>query len=195
MNQSRTRSTSSVRRAEVLDAAHAVFARTGYHATPVSDVAHAAGISQGYVVRLFGTKLQLFVAVLDRCYRRITEQLEAAADGAGNGSAVLDAMADAYAALIADRDLLMLQVHAQSAADVPAVRASTRRGLERIVETATRRSGASDDDVQRFLAYGQLCHLVVTADLDSVPEKWARVVTHNLTHPGTQPEQLDSQPR
>jgi hypothetical protein len=91
-------------------------------------------------------------------------------------------MGDAYAELIADRDLLMLQVHAQSASDVPEVRAAVRRGIATVVTAVRDLSGAPDDAVQRFVAYGQLCHLIVTADLDAVDESWARSLTTGMRH-------------
>lgn len=173
----------------MLDAGVEVFARAGYAATPVTDVAAAAEISQGYVLRLFKTKLNLFVAVLGRCYERICATLAAAADAAsGQGpDQVLEAMGDAYAELIADRSLLMLQVHAQSAADEPAVRQAMRDGVRAVVDLAQERTGADDDQIQRFIAYGQLCHLIVTADLDSTNARWARVLTHGMRHVPTKP--------
>ena len=51
------RSTADARRTVVLSKAISVFARTGYHATPVADVAEAAKISPAYVFRLFDGKL------------------------------------------------------------------------------------------------------------------------------------------
>lgn len=166
-----------------------VFARSGYQATPVTDVADAADISQGYVLRLFGSKLKLFVAVLDHCYEQICETLSEAADQAAGepAEAMLAAMGDAYAALIGDRSLLMLQVHAQSASDVPEIRRAMRRGLQEIVELARERSGGSEDAVQRFMALGQLCHLIVTADLTAVDRAWARVLTHGMTEAAAPP--------
>ena len=56
------RSTADARRTVVLSKAISVFARTGYHATPVADVAEAAKISPAYVFRLFGTKKELYLA-------------------------------------------------------------------------------------------------------------------------------------
>jgi AcrR family transcriptional regulator len=118
------RSTAEARRATVIAKAVTVFGKTGYHATPVTDVAEAAGISQAYVFRLFVGKLGLFVAALDHCFEQIVQALEQGADRKPDGSPaeILEAMGDAYADLIADRDLLMLQVHAQSAADEPTIR-------------------------------------------------------------------------
>lgn len=178
------RSTADARRASIVAHAVPVFARTGYHATPVTEVAAAAGISQAYVFRLFAGKLGLFVAALDAAYARIAQGLAEAADAAADASPaqVLRAMGDAYAHLIADRDLLMLQVHAQSAADVPEIKEALRRGYAALVTLARERSGAGDDEVQRFIAYGQLCHLIVTAELDELAAPWARVLTNGMRH-------------
>lgn len=184
----RTRSTADERRAHVLDCAVPVFARTGYHATPVTDIAVAAGISQGYVIRLFHTKLELFVAVVDQCFVRITETLDAGADAViasqvdAGPDEILAAMSDAYVELITDRNLLMLQVHAQSASDIPEIRDAMRRGLASVVELVRNRSHAGEDAVQRFIAYGQLCHLIVTAELDQVDRGWAEILTHGIRH-------------
>ena len=163
-----------------------VFGRAGYHATPVTEVAEAAGISQAYVFRLFSGKLGLFVAALDHCYAQIIVGLEAGADRVPGGSPeqILEAMGDAYAELIGDRDLLMLQVHAQSAADVPEIREALRRGYSDVVDFAKQRSRASDEQVQEFIAFGQLCHLIVTADLDGVDAPWARTLTAGMRHVG-----------
>ena len=178
------RSTADARRSTVVSRAVGVFGRAGYHATPVTEVAEAAGISQAYVFRLFNGKLGLFVAALDHCYEQIVAALAAGADRASGGSPeqILEAMADAYAELIADRELLMLQVHAQSAADVPEIREALRRGYAEIVDFAKQRSRASDEQVQGFIAYGQLCHLIVTADLDRVDAPWARTLTVGMRH-------------
>ncbi|WGL50623.1 TetR/AcrR family transcriptional regulator [Nocardioides sp. BP30] len=180
----RSRSTADARRATVLTEALRVFAKTGYHATPVSDVAAAADISQGYVIRLFRTKLDLFVAVIETCFEQIVAALDAGSQHVRGGEPqqVLDAMSDAYVELIADRDLLMLQVHAQSASDIPEVRLAMQRGLARVTELASDRSHATPEQVQRFVAYGQLCHLIVTADLDHVDGPWARTLTHGVRH-------------
>ena len=181
------RSTAESQRPRVTASAVRVFARTGYHATPVTAVAADAGISPAYVFRLFTDKLGLFVAALDHCFERVREALDAGADRAAGTSPqeVLDAMGTAYAELIADRDLLVLQVHAQSACDVPEVREALQRGLSSVVRLAQRRSGAPDADVQRFTAYGQLCHLIVTLDLDAVDAPWAKALTTGMTHVGS----------
>ena len=181
-----TLSTSDARRDAVVDAAIAEFARGGYHSTPISAVAARADISPAYVFKLFPGKVSLFVAALDRCYELVVHALSngaARVEGTDPGK-ILYEMGGAYAELIADRNLLMLQVHAQSAADTPEIADAVRRGLAKVTEFARSRSGAADDEVQRFIAYGQLCHLIVTAELDGVPEPWARTLTVGMRHVG-----------
>jgi AcrR family transcriptional regulator len=178
-------STAEMRRPRVAAAALDTFSRGGFHGTTVADIAREAKISPAYVFKLFPGKESLFVAALEGCFDAILATLERGADGAADQSpaGVLDAMGSAYAELIADRRLLMLQVHAQSVADIPEVGAALRSGLARITTFAKDRSRGSDDDVQRFVAYGQLCHLLVSVGIDDLPEAWARLLSHGIRHP------------
>ncbi|WP_375390368.1 TetR/AcrR family transcriptional regulator [uncultured Amnibacterium sp.] len=162
-----------------------VFAVAGYHATPVADVATAAQVSPAYVFRLFTGKLGLFTAAVDHCFAQVAEALVAGGESAGETDAAgrLDAMTAAYVELIGDRDLIMLQAHAQSAADVPEVREAVQRGLALVVRTVRRVSGAPEADVQRFIAYGQLCHLIAQTGLDDLDTDWAALLTRGISHP------------
>ena len=178
-------STSDQRRETVVSSAIATFANTGYLGTPIAKVAEHAKISPAYVFKLFPSKESLFVAALERCFELIVQTLadgaEASADRTPEG--ILDAMGGAYAELISDRELLMMQVHAQSASDVEEVRRALRSGMGRVASFASSRSGASDIAVQRFMAYGQLCHMIVTTDLESVDADWARALVAGVRHP------------
>jgi AcrR family transcriptional regulator len=185
MKHTRTNlSDADTRREAIVEAALVAFAGAGFQATPVTAVAARAGISQAYVFKLFPTKEELFVAAVQRCFDRIEETLENSARtiSDGSGDDILYAMGDGYAGLIADRSILMIQVHAQSASDVPAIRAAVRGGLQRIVTYVKQRSGASDEAVQRFIAFGQLCHLITTTDIDELGEDWARIVARGIRH-------------
>jgi AcrR family transcriptional regulator len=178
-------STSEHRREAVVSSAITAFSRTGYLGTPIAAVAEHAAISPAYVFKLFPGKEALFVAALDSCFDRIIDALEQGAASAVDTSpdGILDSMGGAYAELIADRQLLMLQVHALSAADVIPIGDALRRGLARVTRFASTRSGAADASVQRFVAYGQLCHLIVTAGVENIPEDWARLVSAGIRHP------------
>lgn len=178
------RSTAAEQRARITACAVSVFARTGYHATPVTDVAAAAEVSPAYIFRLFPGKLGLFVAAVDHCYARVAAVMADAGERVrSDPQARLEAMTTAYVALIADRDLIMLQAHAQSACDVPEIRSAVQRGLSRVVVAVTNVSGAAPAAVQRFIAYGQLCHLIVQAGLDGLDTQWADTLTAGIRHP------------
>jgi AcrR family transcriptional regulator len=178
-------STSDLRRETVINSAIAVFAKAGYLGTPIAAVAKHAKISSAYVFKLFPSKQELFVAALEQAFGLILSTLS---DGAGRSAdqtpdGVLSAMEAAYATLISNRDLLMLQVHALSVADVQEIGAAFRKGLQTIAKFVKSRSGASDDAVQRFFAYSQLCHLITTISLDGNSAAWARMLTTGIRHP------------
>lgn len=178
-------STADERRPGVAAAALRAFAHGGYRSTTVADVAREARISPAYVFKLFPSKESLFVAALELCYSQVLRALQEGADGSEDQTpaGVLDAMGGAYAELIGDRTLLMLQVHAQSVADIPEIGSALRTGLAQITDYAKRRTGAEDDDVQRFVAYGQLCHLIATAQIDESDAPWARLLARGIRHP------------
>jgi AcrR family transcriptional regulator len=55
-------------REAVLDAAERLFAEKGYDATSLNDVGTAAGVSRGTPGYFFGSKTDLYRAVLERCF-------------------------------------------------------------------------------------------------------------------------------
>jgi len=178
-------STAELRRPLVAAAALHEFARGGFHGATIADVAREANISPAYVFKLFPSKERLFVAALEDCFAQILEALAVGADASPDqgADAVLDAMGEAYADLIGDRSLLALQVHAQSAADIPEVRQALRVGLGEVTTFAKTRTGASDENVQRFVAFGQLCHLIVTTGIEELPQSWAKLLSAGIRHP------------
>src|ERR1035441_2628817 len=82
----RKRMPAAQRRELVLEAAVPEFAAHGLAGTSTEVVARRAGISQPYLFRLFPTKKALFVALVDRCFRRVQDTFTtAAADLSGDG--------------------------------------------------------------------------------------------------------------
>ena len=63
------------RRESIVRAALPVFARLGRDGAGTDEIARAAGVSQPYVIRLFGGKDTLFLAVIDDLFDRISEAL------------------------------------------------------------------------------------------------------------------------
>jgi AcrR family transcriptional regulator len=64
-------------RARLLDAAGQVFARRGFHAATIDEVADAAGYTKGAVYSNFANKDALFLALLDQRLAAQLEQVEA----------------------------------------------------------------------------------------------------------------------
>ena len=79
MTETRQRMSAAERREMVLEAAIAEFAVHGMAGTSTEDVARRAGISQPYLFRLFPTKKALFLALVERCYRRVEDTFITAA--------------------------------------------------------------------------------------------------------------------
>jgi AcrR family transcriptional regulator len=60
-------------RAAILDAAERLFADQGYDATSLTQVGAAAGVSRGTPGYFFGSKAELYQAVLDRSFAEVRE--------------------------------------------------------------------------------------------------------------------------
>src|ERR1700742_1133310 len=109
------------RREEILDAAIIEFAERGLHGASTEEIARRAGISQPYVFRLFGTKKELFIAVVARCFKQTLEAFQHAAEGK-HAREALDSSGQAYGiALKANRRYLLLQMQSYVASDDPDV--------------------------------------------------------------------------
>jgi AcrR family transcriptional regulator len=174
----RTLSTAEDRREAVLQAAMPVVAARGIHGTPTAEIAKQAGISHAYLFRLFPTKSDLAIAVVERANQRIYDAFADAAASAGpSGEEKLHAMGMAYKELLDDRDLLLVQMHSHAAAaDDEAIRDAARKGFERLVSLIERETGADATMVGRFMATGMLMNVVGALDLESVQEHWAEVL-------------------
>jgi TetR/AcrR family transcriptional regulator, fatty acid metabolism regulator protein len=64
------------KRERILDAAVRVFARKGFHATRVSEVAKAAGVADGTIYLYFDSKDQLLVSLFEHRVERLLAYLE-----------------------------------------------------------------------------------------------------------------------
>jgi AcrR family transcriptional regulator len=150
------------RRGLVLDAAMRAFARTGYAGTSTDAVAREAGVSQPYVVRIFGSKLDLFLEVFTRATGRIGEAFAAVLAEPFDPASEADRerLGAAYTELLADRDFLLVMMHGFTASGVPEIGSAAREGMGRIFETL-RGSGMDDEEVRDFIAQGMLLNVMI----------------------------------
>jgi AcrR family transcriptional regulator len=161
------------RRADVLRAAVAPFAKGGFHGTSTEDVARAAGISQPYLFRLFPTKKALFIALVEHGFARVREAFVAAV-GDLTGEEAMHAMGETYGEMLRDRDQLLLQMHFYSACDDPQIAEVTRTEFGRLWREVARLSGADDEELQHFFAMGMLMNVIATMDATSHGAAWVK---------------------
>ena len=167
------RKSSEERREAVLEAALEEFAAHGLDGASTEAIAAKAGISQPYVYRLFGTKKELFKAVISRCFRQTLERFQRAAEGK-RGADALDAMGDAYVnELLPDRSFLRSQMQAYAACEDDDICEVVRNGYGDLVAYAERVSGLPPEDVGRFFATGMLLNVIASMGLQDLEEPWA----------------------
>lgn len=86
------------RRREILEAATSVFARVGFAATDVQEIASVAGVGKGTVYRYFPSKEELFLATVDLGMQRLTATVDLATAGQSEPLARIAAAIEAYLA-------------------------------------------------------------------------------------------------
>jgi len=175
MNERPQRHTADERRAEITAAAAIEFARRGLEGATTDRIAERAGVSQPYVVRLFGTKKALFLAVANRAYERVADAFRAAAVGEGPDER-LENMGAAYVALLGDRDELALQLQLYAAAHDPEIRTCVATRFAQLHELCGELSGAEPARLRAFIAQGMLCNVAAALDMPQIAwdENWAR---------------------
>jgi AcrR family transcriptional regulator len=168
------RKSATERRDEILDAAVVEFAAHGLDGGSTEAIAKAAGISQPYVFRLFGTKKQLFMAAVERCLRGTLEMFHTASAGL-SGEEALQAIGEAYTERLAvDPTYLRAQMQSYAACDDAEIREVVRRGFGELVEYAERVSGLPSEQVSQFFAQGMLLNVIASMDLLHADAGWAQ---------------------
>ena len=167
-----TRLSAAERKDDVLDAALIEFAERGYAGTSTEDVAARAGISQPYLFRLFGTKKELYIASVSRCFRETLELFQRAAEGK-RGEEALQAIGEAYVAQLGQNHTwLRAQMQSYAASDDPEIRAVVRAGYGDLVAYVRRVSGADWPKTWAFFSTGMLLNVLASMHVDDNPESW-----------------------
>src|SRR5579862_6848511 len=163
------------RKDDVVDAAMVEFAERGFEGTSTEDIARRAGVSQPYLFRLFGTKRELFLAVVNRGFDRILEAFRRVSqENPGNP---LQAMGDCYLEMLQEREQLLLQMQAYAACADPEVQTLVRRRFEELYEFVESVAGPWIDQVPDFFAHGMLLNVFAAMNMMDVikerSEVWA----------------------
>jgi AcrR family transcriptional regulator len=170
--------TADERREAIVAAGIEEFALHGLAGASTDLIARRAGVSQPYVFQLFGTKKELFLAVVRRAFDRTRIAFEDAAAHQRAGTlegcnTVLDAMGHAYMQLLADRTLLLVQLQAYASSSDPDVQGLIRTEYGNLYRYVRDASGASDADVHRFFAEGMLLNVGAAMGLGGDPKRWS----------------------
>lgn len=123
----------------------------GFAAT-TEQVARAAGVSQPYVIRLFGGKRELMLAVLERAADRVLATFAEVEGGAG----AADRLAAAYVGLLDDRDLLLVLMQGFVGGGDEEVGRIARRTLAGAYRRYVEATGNDGEPARIFLASGML---------------------------------------
>jgi AcrR family transcriptional regulator len=171
MSATAIRQTADERREAVLEAAAREFSRKGLHGASTDAIAKAAGISQPYLFRLFGTKKDLYRATATRKMEETYQVFERASRGK-SGQAALHAMGEAYMGLIEDRERLLLMLQCFAGCEDADVREGVRQVWSDLVELVERASGEPPEVISAFFAKGMLLNVMNAMQLFEDPTPW-----------------------
>ncbi|MFI5286823.1 MAG: TetR/AcrR family transcriptional regulator [Candidatus Dormibacteria bacterium] len=167
------RLTAPERREQILEAAVIVFAERGYAGASTDVIARMAGISQPYLFRLFGTKRELIIATVKRCFEDTEALFQRAAKGR-KGEEALASMGEAYVDEIRRSPLrLRAQLQSYAACDDPAIRAVVAEGFGELVRLAERLTGVDSSRLSTFFAQGMLLNVLAMMGQVDEPQAWA----------------------
>lgn len=158
------RLTADARREQILAAASIVFGERGYVGGTTDAIARQAGISQAYVVRMFGSKENLFRETATRAAERVQVAFRAEiatfAPDEPMDSKVLK-LATAYANLVEDRGQLLTLLHLFSLGHDEALGPLGRASFLEAYRIVREEAGMNADEAQQFFAQGMLMTILL----------------------------------
>ncbi|MBL1078011.1 TetR/AcrR family transcriptional regulator [Nocardia sp. 2] len=178
--------TASERGEQVLAAAVSAFAESGYAATKTDEIARRAGVSQPYVIRLFGSKQQLFLAATRAVCERVEAIFRAGVEAVGPDADTetrMAAMGDGYRALLLERDLPLVLMHGMAASADPVIGDAVRERYGSMYHLLRELTGASPVQAREFFATGMLLTMMAAMRVigaDAVHTDWAEEIMTNL---------------
>ena len=156
------RLSSEERREQIITAAIAVFGARGYEGTTTDDVARTAGISQPYVVRLFGSKENLFLAGMRYSLDELMRVFRLAlAEDEESDRPVSKRIGEAYVELLNIRGLHQTLSHAWLLGGHPVIGPAARKGFAQVWQFFRDEAGFAPDEARAFLAEGMLINVMI----------------------------------
>lgn len=164
---SRERIPAAERREQILVAATDLFGLRGFSGTTTDQIAKAAGISQPYVVRMFGTKEALFLEAIGRALDALQARFRVVlAEHRENPTTDLGRQLGlAYIDLVADRSILRVLMQAFLSGSDPVIGPAAREGFLSTYRLLRDEGGFAADDIRGFLAHGMLYNTLLGLEL------------------------------
>lgn len=155
------RMSSDERRDQIVLAALAVFGARGYEGTTTDEVARAAGVSQPYVVRLFGTKESLFLGALNEALEQLLAAFRAEIARTDAEPPLSKRLGEAYLELLSVRGLHQTLSHAFLLGGHPVIGPAARAGFARVWDLFRHEAGFGAEEANMFLAQGMLINTMI----------------------------------
>lgn len=157
----RQRLSAPERRELVLAAATHAFAQNGFAGTTTDAVAKEAGVSQPYVVRIFGTKLDLFLEVFERSSGKIHDAFAAVIAESFDPTSEQDweRLSRAYLDPVRDYDLLLVLMHGFMAGGHAEIGTVARHWMALIFALLVD-AVATSARAREFIAHGMLINVL-----------------------------------
>jgi AcrR family transcriptional regulator len=155
------RLSSDERREQIVLAAMAVFGSRGYVGTTTDEVAKAAGVSQPYVVRLFGSKENLFLAAMEEALVRMTASFRAALADDASDRPLDKRIGEAYVDLLSVRGLHQTLAHCYLLGGHPVIGPAARRGFAQVWRLFRDEAGFDAERAREFMAEGMLISTMI----------------------------------
>ena len=135
----RTRLTAPERTEQLISAAVTAFSLGGYAGTTTDQVARLAGVSQPYVIRIFRTKQELFIAAVQRACDQVGVRFQEAAET----EATLECLGEAYRGLLDNQELISMMLHGFSASADPAIGGPVRTKFGQLYDLVRELTGCT----------------------------------------------------
>ena len=170
--ETRKRIPAAERREQILVSASQLFGVRGYVGTTTEQIAQAAGISQPYVVRMFGSKEQLFIEVIQRSLLILTTEFRAviAAHQASTDpqKSLGRSLGLSYVGLLEDRGILLSLMQGYLQGHDPVIGVRVREGFIEVYRLLRDEAGMTPEMVRGFLAEGMLLNTLLALRLPSI---------------------------
>ncbi len=163
MTTRRPRVSAEERRRQILAAALKEFSHKGLHGGSTVAIAKEVEISHPNLFRIFPTKRELFVAVLEETFAAVDREMLVAGEAAEERP--LEVMSDAWGVLMERRELMLILLQGYSASEDPEIRDVMHRWTQEVFERMEAIPGVGTDRAHDFFAAGMLYMVAASMDL------------------------------